>query len=459
MSTEYIEVNSAYRNRNQYPLASDFVVQIAQSGNKTAVSATDPVTNAYPQMVFTPFTTISGILAPNTSTLSNTSTNYLGVILSIPAGQASHSTDYYIGSVLVFTNGSTVERQRIRLWRYLNTVGGRDYFEVALFAALSTAQVANVSTFTLSDASNLSDSTHPILYIPESVSSENFYINYIIYNQTRNEWLPISFYDGLQTHLAQLNTVGATNYSGTWQLTDTYVLRLEPPMQYGQTIVGISLSSATIVPLTPNTRNGFYVGNFIRVLNTGRIVRITSYTASTNIITVYPYFTVVPNGLYEMLQFSYDNEGYLTFNNSFAAIREAVCYDITLMNIVLPNFTLDSAQGSRSIFYPYVYVEFRSEKNSDRQGSNSIISNNPNATRMLFRALLNDNVDPLISPFVRLDGNGMVQRIKLDPQSSYHFSVHLPDGSLFETVLPENPSPSPPNALAQISALFSFQRV
>ncbi len=460
MSTEYIEINSAYRNRVEYPLSSDFVVPIAQSGNKTAITAVDPISKAYPQIIFTPFTILNGILAPAASTLSGASSTD-EITVGILANAASQILDYYKGIVMVFTNGGIIERHRIRSWRYYNTVAGVDYFSVGLDSNLSSAQVAGISTFTMQDPSNLIDSAHPLLYIPMSISADNYYIKDIVYNQTRNEWLPIRFYDGIYTHIAYLDpTSSNTNYTaGTWSLNDTFIIRQEYPMQYGQNIIGINLSTAVIVPPTLNAPSGSFVGNFIRVISTNDIVRIVGYTAGTNIITVFPYFSVIPVGPYEMLQFSYDNEGFLPFNNSFTAIREAVCYEVSLINIVLPNFILNTAQGSRSRFYPYVYVEFRSEKNSNRQGSNSIISNNLNATRMLFRALTDDNVDPLISPSVSLNGNGMVQRIKLDPQSSYKFSVHLPDGSLFSTILPEYYSPAAPNPLAQISALFSFKRL
>ena len=456
MATEYIEINSAYRNREQYPLASDFVVPIAQSGEKTALTALDPVSNATPQIVFNIFTTVTGILAPFTG-VSATSSGRI-VILGAPIGTAFTTTDYYVGSVVEFTNGLAVELHRIQSWRFLTSHNGTDFFEVTLYTSVSSAQQPSLSTFTITDATDLNDPSNLVFYLPQSVSADNYYVNNLVFNQTRNEWLQITYYDGI-THLAQV-ALSSTNYtSGTWLTTDTYVVRQEVPIQYGQNIAGVSLNTAVIVPLANNPPAETYVGSFIRILGTNQIVRITSFNSTTNMVTVYPFFQVIPNGPYELLQFSYDNQGFLSFNNSFGAIREAVCYDMTLMNIVLPNFTLNVSQGSRSIFYPYVYVEFRSEKNSDRQGSNSIISNNPHAQRMLFRALLNDNVDTYVSPFVRLDGNGMVQRIKLDPQSSYHFSVHLPDGSLFESVLPEYYSPSAPNPLCQISALFSFKRV
>jgi hypothetical protein len=94
-------------------------------------------------------------------------------------------------------------------------------------------------------------------------------------------------------------------------------------------------------------------------------------------------------------------------------MREAVCFDVELLNLVLPNAFLNVSNGSRAVFYPYVYVELTPISNSERYGPNSINSNNPNARRMLFRAIVKDVVNDVTSPFVRIDGSGMKQRVKL----------------------------------------------
>jgi hypothetical protein len=44
----YLEVDSSYRNRNEYPLPSQFVVNISQTGEKKKEAALDPVSDAAP---------------------------------------------------------------------------------------------------------------------------------------------------------------------------------------------------------------------------------------------------------------------------------------------------------------------------------------------------------------------------------------------------------------------------
>ena len=78
---------------------------------------------------------------------------------------------------------------------------------------------------------------------------------------------------------------------------------------------------------------------------------------------------------------------------------------------------------------------------------------------MLFRAVVDDIPNPLITPFIKIDGDGMVQTIKFKPNDSFRFGVYLPNGELFDTIIPEFFSPSRPNDIKQISALFSIKRL
>ena len=53
----------------------------------------------------------------------------------------------------------------------------------------------------------------------------------------------------------------------------------------------------------------------------------------------------------------------------------------------------------------------------------------------------------------------MVQTIKFKPNDNLYFSIFLANGELYETILPEYYSPSPPNPASQISASFSIRRL
>jgi hypothetical protein len=78
---------------------------------------------------------------------------------------------------------------------------------------------------------------------------------------------------------------------------------------------------------------------------------------------------------------------------------------------------------------------------------------------MLFRAIVDDTPIPAISPFIKIDGDGMAHTIRIKPNDTFRFSVYHANGELFKTVIEDFDSPKEPNPLAQISACFSFKKV
>ena len=156
------------------------------------------------------------------------------------------------------------------------------------------------------------------------------------------------------------------------------------------------------------------------------------------------------------MSFSYDNENPFTYIGTTSQ-QQVKCFEISLLSLVLPNEILSSPYGSRIAFYPYVYIEL---KNITAVGaSNNIIySNNPNSRNMLFRASITDVSNPLSTSFITLKGDGMVQTIKFKPYDNLRFSVRLPSGEIYDTIIEENFSPNSPVAIGQISAVFSLKR-
>ena len=220
--------------------------------------------------------------------------------------------------------------------------------------------------------------------------------------------------------------------------------------------------------------DNYYVGCFI-ITSLGLYQIFITYTGSTRSGTISTNFnnesscsirTVIcssafspqplTNTITYILPTTADNFNGLNFSGSSNAIQQEVCYEVELKNLVLPNTTLSVGHGGLIAFYPYLYVELTllSAK------SNKIInSNNPNSTKMTFRVVVSDTQNPAITPWVRLRSDGTTQKIKFKPNDNFHFSVRLPNGELFNTTMPEQYSPSPPNPLIQISALFSLKRL
>jgi hypothetical protein len=136
-----------------------------------------------------------------------------------------------------------------------------------------------------------------------------------------------------------------------------------------------------------------------------------------------------------------------------------VCYEVELLDLILPNTTLDCGEGGRIAFYPYVYVELSNVSSTGGHLKNLIYSNNPNSTRVTFRCPINDIQNPLTSTFVRIDGDGMVQTMKFKPNDNLYFRVTLPNGETYKTLLQDTQPPAQPVGLAQISACFAIRRL
>jgi hypothetical protein len=160
-----------------------------------------------------------------------------------------------------------------------------------------------------------------------------------------------------------------------------------------------------------------------------------------------------------ILPFDHDNFNPFDYTGSMCSQEEMVCYEMELLNVVLPNSTLNVGRGSLVSFYPYVYVEISNVSAPSAGMKNAIYSNNPNSTRMVFRAALDDVPNPIISSFVKIDGDGMVQTLKFKPNDNLRFSVKISSGEIYETLLPEHFSPLRPNSKAQISSCFLIRRI
>jgi hypothetical protein len=255
----------------------------------------------------------------------------------------------------------------------------------------------------------------------------------------------------------------------------------------------------------PNYTNGYYNDLYIRITSgaaNGDIRKITNYTVSRDpitgniisaIVTIDPSgsnFTgagVVANDTFQItsglieggsgrftysiaeqrayiLPFTYDNlypfvNAYSQFTNS------AQWYEIELINLILPNSILDSGFGGFTSFYQYLYVEIHNTRGSGSSSSNDILSNNSSSVRMTFRATIDDIPNQINSTFIKIDGDGMTQVVRFDPQDNLKFAVYLSNSTnpnereIFKVLDPERFSPNPPNPLIQISAMFSLKKI
>lgn len=230
------------------------------------------------------------------------------------------------------------------------------------------------------------------------------------------------------------------------------------------------------IPMTP------YVGKYIYITDittnilgvpTGFLPYTTSYTNKAYYVLSAVGNTAIINNVNEIsptnvgvslnnltaniVSFINDNYIPLLYSGGIVSQSETVCYEISLIDLSLPNVVL--VTGSRIAFYPYVYVQLSNVSSSTVSSNNIIYSNNPNSSNALFICTVTDIVQPINSSFVKIDSGSQTQTIKFKPNDTLKFSVFLPDGTLFQPAQTDNYSPYPPNYTLQIDAVFSIKRI
>lgn len=461
----YLEIDSTYRNRNQFPNPSNFEVLISQSGSRNAINAYDPISEAAPIKTWKPIdlqltggVILQQITPPFPPPLVSNNINELDeFIISFPGPNiASKKTDYYVGYPIQIDTNIV----KITTWDVLSYDNTMSSFIVTVNPPLTSfPTVSTAVTFLPS----INDYSIGLFLVPDGYGANFYYVGYILHNESRNEYRPIISYDGT-LKLAGLNL--SVEFGGpinTWSDNDNYSIRDKMPRYIG-TLPASTINTSSSFVVNPNT--SISVGDFIRFTSTtsnndNKVCKVTGYTNSS----IPPYVVTINNNLnipvngdtYEVLQFTRDNFTPFSYTGSLVSQQEMVCYEVELINLILPNKILYS--GGRTAFYPYVYVELQNISGSSAGTYSVIYSNNPNSTRMLFRVAINDIANPTISPFIKIDGGKMVQTIKFKPNDNFKFGVYLPDGQILQTVESDTLSPVYPDPLLQISALFQMKRL
>ena len=482
----YLEIDSTYRNRKQYPNPSDFIVLLSQSGTKTALNACDPVSLATPHKIWNPLEYESHLGKVKPNNLNTTSQFIVTYNLTTTLNyNVSKVVNYYVGSPITVTIPTTPTpttiTSTISKWDFLSTDGKENCFTVVVMPALSGITTTEIQggnqDVKFVQGTDLGTITAPFIFIPNGINADNYYVKYILYNQTKNQWRPIISYDGV-SKLAGIDIslpygpiIDPTDPTKSWSLTHTFVLRIALPLEYGN-VMSIPTSTSIEIPYNSSNNACDFVGSFIRFINNdnnNKICLITSYNVITPTSPTPPYVVINVNSIltietspttptqYEILGFTRDNEVPFMYNGSISSHQEMVCYEIELIDLMLPNKVLFN--GGRTAFYPHVYVELQNTSAPGSGLTNIIYSNNPTSSRKLFRCRIDDLQNPLISPFIKIDSDGTRQIIKFKPNDSLHFAVYLPNGELFDTLSPEKYSPDVPNPFVQISALFSLKKI
>jgi hypothetical protein len=531
MPIKYLELDSTYRNRNlsENEGPGSFICQISQTASNQT-TALDPITYAYPDIVFTYAQTelvVAGTAGlsytlPATNFGFSSETKFLLTSQIVGGGGAVVPVDlpyavngFFVGAVLNIPIAaiSTVQTPPVsplnfRITEWIKLSNTQFLVSTELPVPLATA-VANGGISIFQPSTGITAPGEKYIYIPSSLSIPNYYTGSYIYNQTNNEACLITSYDK-DTHLAQITIING------WADTDVLIVRKQLPKIYSgdtrpytqyATIPSATLAINAVAPnkvvdLSINNGganialNTSFINSFLRFFandtatayTVNKIIGIvlavtpiggvvTTYVIDYNGSAYYQYnnssttaqytstavldtsivaLPAAPGSMCEIMSFNTDNYSPFSYSGSMSSQTQPVSYDLTLNSLVLPNVVL--SKGARIAYYPFIYVELDNISTSSAN-KNAIYSNNPNASKAIFKVPITDLNHPSTTPFVKLTGNGMTQTLIFKSNTDMKITVRLPDGSIFKPETSENPVGKTPNPMIQLSALFGMTRI
>lgn len=425
---KFIDINSAHRNRQQYPNPGDFVVKSTSTSHCNeinGVTAEDPVINGYPLHIFY-------------GNIVTSASNFAGGTQTKPILNATPNVDY---RGILLNDTTTGDSAYIQ-----------NYDKITGVATLGITGFSN--SFSSSDAYSITDpSTSGSIYFSGGSNLDNAYVGYYLFDITIGEKRAITEYNG-DTCIITVEQP----FSAAWAINDLYEIRKDPNIFMNSVTNSITIN--TILIASPPTKD--LVGKYVRITETtsnlyNQVRRITAYDTLTGIATVYPAFNgtlpVVVNTSFEVLLFSYDNSYFI---NMISNCRlDKGMYEIELRSLILPNVTILTGYGGRLVSYPYIYIEFG---NLSGSVNNILISNNPYATKALFKVPIYDIQPRINSNFLKIDRTNMPQMIYFNPYEDYYFKIIMPNGEPF-LIQPDNMSPLPPNPDLQVSVTFMANKI
>lgn len=494
----YMELDSNYRNRTEFENQASFEVGISGNGMRTNTSALDPVTNAYPEIVFQPANFATTTLTITNSSGIPASSSYYTFIMTGDANTVLVQS-YYIGAVLRETISVTDVNSVVTTTVQLYRITGWDIINITnkIVKVTTDIPISSITTITPPPSPPSSQITFEIInpthltygyvFIPTSRSIDNYYNKYVLWNQNKNRSVPILGFDGT-THLAQLG-----GDISDFLPAHTYVVRKENPIGTGVLAISKYFNPPTAInnwfeisqTVSPGLINGFVriyetsaspIGTSTKVQNPNaniiaKIIRIEPFENEPNpkLKPTIPINTIVVSSVpddvntnptdytYELMGFTIDNYSPFVYNGTLSSQNQPVAHEITLNSLVLPNVPLKS--GGRIAYYPYVYVELENLSATTKSNNNIILSNNPHTYKAIFKVPITDLNHPSISPFVKLTGNGMTQTMTFKQNDNMRVSVKLPSGELFQTIQQDTSFGQAPIPFIQISLCFGIQRV
>lgn len=195
----------------------------------------------------------------------------------------------------------------------------------------------------------------------------------------------------------------------------------------------------------------FYVQNYTR--ETLRKFDIL-FTENETIDNLY-YFRGIKN--FVILQFSYEGVVPLNFTGTQITQSQMSCYELTVINLILPNQIINSSLGLLTSAYPYVFLELSNSTMPSGHNRSVLYSNNPYAVLASFVCSISDVNNPETTRFIKISSDGASQIMKFSPFDNLHVRVSLPNGETFRTEKNDTYVPCDPDVSLQISMVFELK--
>jgi hypothetical protein len=428
MSRRYIELYSANRNRNQYPLPSSFEVPFAPtrqlmfnyhsydpicSGpiyykwNGGTPTFSDPWPNPQADSSSTPSCII---LISATSSLSTFLNYYIGYKLNSSSGESRTIVSYDPTSSkflldqpftsLTYKTGDTYSiidpstNTKIHLpSKDINENCIRQYSEA--YDGCYIVDETQSSKMTIISSKNISyDFMTQIATLDKPLSIWTVNDQYTIRKTLPQEKYTLISQPSLNTGSFIFNLKGqiVNSYYYTSIYNPTIVPGIVVFLDVGEGYKDTNYYTGKYIYNTSNSSNppfnggGIYGLYYIKssfynpdtnkvelLIDASSIPEFTCNNSSSSIYTENPNIQPLKIGdTINIVNYIKDNYSPLNYNGSVVSQSETVCYEVSLISLILPNLILRS--GARIAFYPFVYVEF-TNTTSPSGSSNSIIYN------------------------------------------------------------------------------------
>jgi hypothetical protein len=503
----YIQIESTYRDRKSWRNPSEFEIPLNQRVQNRH-TAYDAVCDSAPihqwkvnefnvgasvEKVLRGFVDVNFVDGSGTAGLTSAGDQKTIIIKFVTIGTnptednvPQKIKDYYVGAVMeanvynILSSDGLLkkERRRIVSSTYLapdqySVVGGGSSDEHYVQFTLDRNFSDDVHHGVYNDSTLTPDGATPIsiidpsftttsgvekVFVPYGRLGEDSYRDYYLYNDDNEESYKITNYDPI-THLLTIDSIATNTLMGK-----NVCIRKSLPL-HRDTILASGTKDIEVPVSNLNTEEDFYKGHYIRIVNgvdseNVKIVKSEFISTSSRIkFTFNEIITSSSLTVAEILGFSRDNLSSLNYTGSTVSNQESKCHEIELLNMILPNKIVKNGNGSRLTYYPYLYVEFTNITSPTSNGNNIIYSNNPNSKKCIFKATMDDIPNPLTSPFIKIDGDGMLQTIKFKVNDNLKFVVRLPNGEPLEFDEEDTITPVEPDPYSQISALFSVRQL